>query len=75
MMIWNLLFFGTFQTGLILPNKKLCYREEHSASVLFRWSTLSHLQSTGVSLCGLTVKKRFHQPQTRVRVTIGRCGR
>ena len=24
-------------------NKKLCYRKEHSASVLFRWSTLSHL--------------------------------
>ena len=23
--------------------KKLCYREEHSASVFFRWSTLSHL--------------------------------
>ena len=36
--------------------KKLCYREEHSASVLFRWNTLSHLQSTGVSLCGLAVK-------------------
>ena len=24
-------------------NKKLSYREEHSASVLFRWSTLSYL--------------------------------
>jgi len=35
---------------IILSNKKLCYREEHSTSVLFGWSTLSHLQSIRMNI-------------------------
>ena len=40
-MITNVLppFYGS-QCNI---DKKLCYREEHSASVVYRWSTVSHL--------------------------------
>jgi len=143
--VYTVIAAGNFDYSDYFDNKNLRYREEHSASVLFRWSTLSHLlgenllmanqplsrnglrklpnwavplatriglvlvgvavriglgfwviirlritfsvkivllflhfrtftflhlslfwlvglQSTAVSLCGLTVKKRFHQP-------------